>query len=833
MSCGFSYPFLTKDEGTRMARRTRTTGMFLIAAAACANASPAFAAKTVWTNPDGGLWSDPSNWSDGVPTSADDVVLPQLDADGYVIQCGDGIACSSVVVDAAAGRGGTPGPIELHGGTLAVSSIVSVAGPGTSGLLRLVDHHLTAPFLKLGVGLPDQPANADLVLAGSATIGASQVLLAINGTASLSIGPGAHASAAFWSNSPTTHLALDVAQGSGPLIDAGQFWAAGELSVTLAGGWAIPSPKTTLVAASAGLVGTFAEIDSPQLDGHPLTVVDGTTSLYLPALDPVMSASLGFDSLPPMIGFENNVRITTTYASGLVQEQCVHPWSWCPWSLEVTSGAADFGVGQDDDVLFIEASGDIAIHASLTPDETTPPFDATFRLSAVETSPYVYQRVMTTADGAVVTSGFSPIDAAGPRASVDLRFVVFPSSSDDLGCDPHPGASDLFVKDRLTGEVDCVSPTMSVTKPQADIDADGRLVTFVAGPSGSEQVWLFDRWTRETVLVSRGPDGGGANGTCSVPRLSADGSTLVFLSRATDLGPPTIAGVDQVYGYDVASGAITLLSADPAGLPGASPSLWPSVSGDGSLVVFESKAANLAPDGGGFSHVLLRDRRRGTLEVVDHDANGQPFMANGSLGIITPSGRYVTYTTRAVGFGPSDGGQADAVLVDREAGTTEWMSPTVGTQWMLPDYVALAVSPDGEYVLYGGPLVPAESPPTMRAVRVRRGTLDWEWVNSDPWGEPTTLWGSLMQLSPGGDQALFFGPTSGMLPFAPESEWTTLVRIFHAIEPADINADGVVNGGDLAILLGAWGTTGSPADLDGDGVVGAADLAMLLGAWSN
>jgi formylglycine-generating enzyme required for sulfatase activity len=52
---------------------------------------------------------------------------------------------------------------------------------------------------------------------------------------------------------------------------------------------------------------------------------------------------------------------------------------------------------------------------------------------------------------------------------------------------------------------------------------------------------------------------------------------------------------------------------------------------------------------------------------------------------------------------------------------------------------------------------------------------------------------------------------------------------------ADITRDGAVNGADLALLLGAWGTTGAggafDADLDDDGLVAGADLAVLLGAW--
>jgi len=49
--------------------------------------------------------------------------------------------------------------------------------------------------------------------------------------------------------------------------------------------------------------------------------------------------------------------------------------------------------------------------------------------------------------------------------------------------------------------------------------------------------------------------------------------------------------------------------------------------------------------------------------------------------------------------------------------------------------------------------------------------------------------------------------------------------------PADLNGDGVVNGADLAILLGAWGGRGI-ADINGDGIVNGADLSILLGAWS-
>ena len=51
----------------------------------------------------------------------------------------------------------------------------------------------------------------------------------------------------------------------------------------------------------------------------------------------------------------------------------------------------------------------------------------------------------------------------------------------------------------------------------------------------------------------------------------------------------------------------------------------------------------------------------------------------------------------------------------------------------------------------------------------------------------------------------------------------------------DLNLDGVVNGADLGLLLGAWGVCpgapGCTGDLNNDGVVNGADLGLLLGAW--
>jgi len=53
--------------------------------------------------------------------------------------------------------------------------------------------------------------------------------------------------------------------------------------------------------------------------------------------------------------------------------------------------------------------------------------------------------------------------------------------------------------------------------------------------------------------------------------------------------------------------------------------------------------------------------------------------------------------------------------------------------------------------------------------------------------------------------------------------------------PTDLDGDGDVDAGDLALLLGAWGPcgVGCPGDLNADGDVDASDLALLLGGWGD
>ena len=64
---------------------------------------------------------------------------------------------------------------------------------------------------------------------------------------------------------------------------------------------------------------------------------------------------------------------------------------------------------------------------------------------------------------------------------------------------------------------------------------------------------------------------------------------------------------------------------------------------------------------------------------------------------------------------------------------------------------------------------------------------------------------------------------------APVSMDTASIDLSSTCTGADLNCDGTVDGTDLGILLGAWGTPS--ADLDGDGTTDGNDLGILLGDW--
>ncbi len=131
---------------------------------------------------------------------------------------------------------------------------------------------------------------------------------------------------------------------------------------------------------------------------------------------------------------------------------------------------------------------------------------------------------------------------------------------------------------------------------------EGRYVAFGAygkdmdGSSGNfRQIFLRDRKTGVTKLISKTTIGAEANGNCQMAAISADGKTVAFESYATNLAGNDNNGARDVFVWSAKSGSVKLVSTSPSGSPANGESYEPSVSDDGSVIAYTSGASNIVP----------------------------------------------------------------------------------------------------------------------------------------------------------------------------------------------------------------------------------------------
>jgi hypothetical protein len=134
-------------------------------------------------------------------------------------------------------------------------------------------------------------------------------------------------------------------------------------------------------------------------------------------------------------------------------------------------------------------------------------------------------------------------DAAG--ISGNGRYVAFNSRADNLpGANQGTDVSLVYVRDLETGRTRLVSKT-SGGDPADDYayyghpSSSGRYITFESNadnlPGDSFQVYLHDRRTDRTILVSRANNGDPAEGGGSYGSISLDGRFVAFYSSSDDL----------------------------------------------------------------------------------------------------------------------------------------------------------------------------------------------------------------------------------------------------------------------------------------------------------
>jgi Tol biopolymer transport system component len=206
-----------------------------------------------------------------------------------------------------------------------------------------------------------------------------------------------------------------------------------------------------------------------------------------------------------------------------------------------------------------------------------------------------------------------------PAISGDGRYVVFQSDSANLVEGVTNGG--VFVHDRVMGETTFESVSSEGTQGNSfsgwpAISADGRYVAFISlsdnlvegDTNGEFDVFVHDRMTGETTMISVASDGTQGNSLDVIPAISADGRYLAFRSDSANLVEVNPFDVSFWFVHDRVTGETTFLGDSIDGLQGIYGFIFNSVSSDGRYWAFTSDASNLVEaDTNGVIDVFVRD----------------------------------------------------------------------------------------------------------------------------------------------------------------------------------------------------------------------------------
>ncbi|KAF0144512.1 MAG: cell wall-binding protein [Nitrospirae bacterium] len=326
-----------------------------------------------------------------------------------------------------------------------------------------------------------------------------------------------------------------------------------------------------------------------------------------------------------------------------------------------------------------------------------------------------------------------------PAISADGRFAAFHSGADNLVPGDTNGMADVFVHDKQTGATEIISKDSSgkLGNNHSDdpaISADGRFAAFRSGASnlvpgdknGMTDIFVHDRQTGKTKLISKNSAGELGNNDSSEPAISANGRYVVFRSFASNLVKDDTNNKSDVFVHDIQTGKTKLISKDSAGILGNNDSSEPAISADGRYVAFRSWASNLVPgDTNGKSNIFVHDRKTGETKIISKGSDGKQAKGPSSLPSISADGRFVAFLSGAGNLVQGDtNGMDDAFVHDRQTGKTEIISvDSAGNQGKGGGCFIPVINADGRFVAFESEadnLVPGDTNGTTDVfVRVR------------------------------------------------------------------------------------------------------------------
>ena len=232
-------------------------------------------------------------------------------------------------------------------------------------------------------------------------------------------------------------------------------------------------------------------------------------------------------------------------------------------------------------------------------------------------------------------NGKAPDDVNNIKIGVDYKYELLTRSSDDK---------------KFSNFYESAAPAVGGMGGE-----EGRYVCFVswtkgfAGNDGKfRQVFWRDRNTGITKMISVAPDGSAADADCALPTMSADGKSVVFESKASNLVAGDQNKTKDIFIWRAATNHIELVSKPADGGSSNGESYDAMVSGNGQFVVFTSDAVNMTavPKGRSQYNIFLRDLLNGKTQMLSMDPAAKTG-GNGVKASISFDGSRVTFCSPA------------------------------------------------------------------------------------------------------------------------------------------------------------------------------------------
>lgn len=320
--------------------------------------------------------------------------------------------------------------------------------------------------------------------------------------------------------------------------------------------------------------------------------------------------------------------------------------------------------------------------------------------------------------------GRASIAAAGTEAdnssytsdiSADGRYVVFESGASNLVTDDNNGVWDVFMHDRMTGETTLISRALNGMPANSDsyypsISDSGQYVAFLScatdlvtdNTNGLCQAFVRDLMTGQTTLVSKSSDAAPGNGHSRAVAISGNGLFVAFRSDATNLVANDLNGYSDIFVHDSVTAETTLVSKSSTGAQAWAYSTNPSISYDGRYVAFESTAYNLVSgDYNNLADVFVHDRFNAMTRLVSKSGTGEAGDSSSNFPSISGNGRYIAYSSYASNLLPTGYAYSSHVFVyDQVTGETSIVS--VSDSGVEGNDVSRdpSISGDGRYVAF-------------------------------------------------------------------------------------------------------------------------------------